>query len=206
VVNWPKDLEHEDEMHLGIGRLIAETASCEYFFFAVLECLIGAEEMRHCEAIWLSHRSARARYKMVLASCEVNQLEPGLLADVRECAAVFRGVARLRNFYAHARFVREDAQTAQFEGFELTDGGHEDDPVRSTIKLVNWDSIKELRETVNRAERLYERMVHVAHRLRDHTGAQHVERLHYRAQTIWAPNNGITSVHIDVFTHCAHAS
>jgi len=55
----PKGLSQEDEMLFATGALVTAAASLEFFFFVVLECLTAKEGNRHCEAIWLSHRSTR---------------------------------------------------------------------------------------------------------------------------------------------------
>lgn len=174
---WPKGLNEEDQMLLGIGALVTSAASLEYFFFVVLECLTEKEGQRHCEAIWLSHRSTFARIQMVLAAARLDHLEPNLFAEVEQCAAEMKGISRLRNYYGHARFVRENEKHAIFEGFELANNKEAlaVDPVVTTVREVGWPSIKELKETVDRADRLYEKMLKVAHRLREHTGALHVQ-------------------------------
>lgn len=174
---WPKGLSQEDEMLLATGALITSAASLEFFFYVVLECLTEREGQRHCEAIWQSHRSTRSRIDMVLAAARLNHLEPGLLAKIEECAGHMKGISKLRNYYGHARFVRQEG-SAMYEGFVLaseqeTRAGA--DPVRTTIKVINSETIKELKDAVDRAERLYEQMLQTAHRLRAHTGAVHVE-------------------------------
>ena len=100
---WPKGLSQEDEMLFATGALITAAASLEFFFFVVLDCLTGKEGNRHCEAIWLSHRSTRSRIDMVLAAARLNQLTPDLLAEIEDCAAHMRGISKLRNYYGHAR-------------------------------------------------------------------------------------------------------
>lgn len=164
-------------MLLATGALVTAAASLEFFFYVVLECLAEREGQRHCEAIWLSHRSTRSRIDMVLAAARLNQLEPGLLAEIQECAAHMKGISKLRNFYGHARFLRHGG-SAMYEGFvlaseqEIKSGA---DPVRTTIKEINSKTLKELRDAVDRAERLHEQMLQIAHRLREHTGALHVD-------------------------------
>jgi hypothetical protein len=174
---WPQGLSEEDEMLFATGALVTAAASLEFFFFVVLECLTGKEGKRHCEAIWLSNRSTRSRIDMVLAAARLNQLTPDLLAKIEDCAAHMGGISKLRNYYGHARFARTDGG-AQYEGFELasqTEVKAGADPVRTTAKTVDWRTLKELKEAVNRAERLYEQMLKTAHRLRDHTGATFVD-------------------------------
>lgn len=177
VFAWPKGLSEEDEMLFATGALVTAAASLEFFFFVILECLAGKEEKRHCEAIWLSHRSTRSRIEMVLAAARLNQLTPDLLAEVENCAAHMAGISKLRNYYGHARFARTDSG-AQYEGFELASQAEVKagaDPVRTTTKTVDWRNLKELKEAVNRAERLYEQMFKTAHRVRDQTGATFVD-------------------------------
>jgi hypothetical protein len=51
TITWPKGLGHEDQVLLGIGHLAAAAATCDFFFLAVLDCLIGKEDKRHTEVI-----------------------------------------------------------------------------------------------------------------------------------------------------------
>jgi hypothetical protein len=174
---WPKELSKEDEMLLATGALVTAAASLEFFFYVVLQCLTERDGQRHCEAIWLSHRSTRSRIDMVLAAARLNHLDPALLAEIEECAAHMKGISKLRNYYGHARFVRRDG-SAMYEGFALaseTEIKAGADPVRTTIKMINPETFKELKDAVNRAGRLYERMLGTAHRLRAHAKALHVE-------------------------------
>ncbi|MGM4875791.1 hypothetical protein AB7645_31700 [Bradyrhizobium sp. 956_D2_N1_5] len=114
---------------------------------------------------------------MVLAAARLNHLEPSLLAEIEECAGHMKGISKLRNYYGHARFVRREG-SAMYEGFVLASEGEIKagaDPVRTTLKIINPETFKELKDAVDRAERLYERMLGTAHRLRAHTKALHVE-------------------------------
>lgn len=171
---WPDGLDEEDQMLLGIGALIASASTLEWFFFVVLQCLTEREGQRHCEAIWLSHRSTYARMQMVLAAAKLNKLDAPLLHDIQSCAAELRGISRLRNFYGHARYARDEESKATFEGFEIVNERDIEDPLVIKTKEIGWPALKELREAIDRADRLYVRMIPIAHRLRDHTGAQHV--------------------------------
>src|SRR5262249_5208605 len=147
---WPKELSQEDEMLLATGALVTAAASLEFFFYVVLQCLTEREGQRHCEAIWLSHRSTRSRIEMVLAAARLNHLEAGLLAEIEECAGHMKGISKLRNYYGHARFVRHEG-SAMYEGFVLasekeTKAGA--DPVRTTIKMIDAQTLKELKDAV----------------------------------------------------------
>jgi hypothetical protein len=175
---WPKGLDQEQKTLLAIGHLVAITATCEHFFLAILECVIGTEGKRHHEIIWLSHRNTSARISMVLRVAKINGLPPPLLKEVERCAVLFNGIKKLRNFYSHARYLNLTLEGGPvvFEGYELQDYERDDgaDLVKVTTKPIKRRSINELANTIERADKLWDQMIDVAHRVRSHTGALHV--------------------------------
>jgi hypothetical protein len=178
-IAWPKGLGHEDQVLLGIGHLVAAAATCDFFFLAVLDCLIGAKGKRHCEVIWLSQRSTYHRINMILRIAKINKLKPTILKDVEECAKLMRSISKLRNFYCHARYLNNSdiGGPIVFEGYELGSDYEDDtmDMVRVTARPIKRRSINELIAAANRAENLSLKMVRVAHQVRACTGALHVE-------------------------------
>ncbi|GMO40855.1 hypothetical protein TM233_58800 [Bradyrhizobium sp. TM233] len=170
---WPKGLSDEDQILLGIGHLVASLSSCEYFFYVVLRCLAGQEGKRHHEVLWLSQISTRARIQLVLRVAKINRLSPKAFAEVEHCAKLMFGLSRLRNFYCHARYLNEEDGRARFEGYELSyDYADESmDLVRVKRRAVNGRSAVELIAAINRAERMYYKMLEVAHLVQQETGA-----------------------------------
>ena len=176
ITIWPKGLNHEDQALLGIGHLVIAASTCEFFFFAILDCLIGREGERHCEVLWLSHRNTSNRINMVLRVCAINRLDRKLLEEVRRCATLMKSISELRNFYCHARYIRNHDGSVHLEGFDLKHDYENapDEMVETKTKIIKRRSINELKAAVNRAEHLWVEMTLVAHRVRSHTGALHV--------------------------------
>ncbi|MDF0581272.1 hypothetical protein P0R28_17230 [Bradyrhizobium yuanmingense] len=174
---WPKGLSDEDQILLGIGHLVASLSTCEYFFYVVLRCLASQEGKRHHEVLWLSQISTRARIQLVLRVAKINQLSSKAFAEIEHCAKLMFGLSRLRNFYCHARFITEDDGNSRFEGYELGyDYADEStDLVRAKRRPVNRRSVVELLAAINRAERMYFKMLEVAHLVQKETGAFYAE-------------------------------
>lgn len=139
-------VEHNAAPATAIGQLIIAWANNESVFLAMFQVLMGNTQLG-ATIIWVSQRTSRSRLELLdKLARDALPNHPELIAEIQAAIKRFKGLSRLRNFYAHATYqYDENFYLTSAHGYSWAEEG---DPVRPEDKLLNTATFNEIGQTI----------------------------------------------------------